>query len=197
MTTRNKKRKAHPAKGALLTIALLLIGSAVLRFGLAANEAIALETPQDSAEAEESAPSACETTGDFDAMLAAFRNREERIEAQEAQISKRMQALTIADERIEQKIAALTEAETALKQTMALADTAAEDDLSRLTSVYENMKPKDAAALFEQMDPEFSAGFLGRMKPVQAGAIMEGLSAERAYSISVILAGRNANVPDE
>ena len=31
-----------------------------------------------------------------------------------------------------------------------VADTAAEDDLIRLTTVYENMKPKDAAALFEK-----------------------------------------------
>lgn len=197
MTSRKEKRKTRPAKGALLTIAVFLIGSAVLRFGLVANEAIALETPQNMPEAQNGKPSACQTTGDLDAMLAALRKREERINAQEAQVSSRMQALAVADEKIEQKIAALTETEATLRKTIALADTAAEDDLTRLTSVYENMKPKDAAALFEQMDPEFSAGFLGRMKPVQAGAIMEGLSAERAYSISVILAGRNANVPDE
>ncbi len=42
-----------------------------------------------------------------------------------------------------------------------LADVAAENDLQSLTQVYENMKPKDASALFEEMSPEFAAGFLG------------------------------------
>jgi hypothetical protein len=45
------------------------------------------------------------------------------------------------------------------------------------------------------MDPEFAAGFLGRMRPDAAGAVMAGLSAEKAYAVSVILAGRNAGVP--
>ena len=32
------------------------------------------------------------------------------------------------------------------------------------------MKPKQAAALFEEMDPNFAAGFLGRMRPDAAAA---------------------------
>ncbi|MEP4475030.1 MAG: hypothetical protein ABJ024_08265, partial [Lentilitoribacter sp.] len=79
---------------------------------------------------------------------------------------------------------------------MALANTAAEDDLVRLTAVYENMKPKDASALFEQMEPGFAAGFLGRMRADAAAGILSGLSPQVAYSISVILAGRNADIPE-
>ena len=80
---------------------------------------------------------------------------------------------------------------------LAVAEKAAEGDLSRLTSVYEAMKPKDAAALFEAMEPEFAAGFLGRMRPDAAAGIMTGLSPETAYMISVVLAGRNARAPTE
>ena len=74
---------------------------------------------------------------------------------------------------------------------------AVENDLAALTSVYENMKPKEAAPLFEAMDPVFAAGFLARMRPEVAAGIMAKLSPDAAYSISVILAGRNANVPRE
>lgn len=45
------------------------------------------------------------------------------------------------------------------------------------------------------MDPGFAAGFLGRMRPEAAAGIMTGLSPETAYTISVVLAGRNADVP--
>ncbi|KIN65935.1 hypothetical protein Z945_982 [Sulfitobacter noctilucae] len=89
----------------------------------------------------------------------------------------------------------LEEAEANLRRTLSLTDGAAEDDLARLTAVYENMKPKDAAALFATMEPDFAAGFLGRMRPDYAAAVMTGLPPDVAYSISVILAGRNANAP--
>ena len=126
-----------------------------------------------------------------------MKNREDRIVKKEGQISDRIQALAVAKHGIDQKLAELIKAEKELKATIALAETASEDDLSRLVSVYENMKPKDAAALFEEMEPQFSSGFLGRMRPDAAAKIFAGLTPEKAYSISVILAGRNANVPTE
>ena len=88
-------------------------------------------------------------------------------------------------------------AEEALAATIAMADEAAATDLDQLTNVYENMKPKEAAALFEEMPPEFAAGFLGMMRPDAAALIMTQLEPEVAYSFSVVLAGRNANVPTE
>ncbi|NHX27768.1 hypothetical protein HA397_27890, partial [Escherichia coli] len=88
-------------------------------------------------------------------------------------------------------------AEDSLRATLTLAETAAESDLARLTAVYENMKPKDAAGLFEQMSPDFAAGFMGMMRPDAAAQIMAALDPATAYSISVVLAGRNARAtPD-
>ena len=93
--------------------------------------------------------------------------------------------------------AELKTAEEELRAVLALADGAAEGDLARLTAVYESMKPKDAIPLFEKMAPEFAAGFLGRMRPDAAGAILSGLPPDSAYSISAILAGRNATAPQD
>ena len=109
----------------------------------------------------------------------------------------RLQALRITDREVTQKIAALEEAETDLRQTLSIAETAAEDDIKRLTEVYERMKPKQAAALFEQMDPSFATGFIARMRPEAAAAIMAGLSPQAAHTFSVVMAGRNADVPTE
>ena len=108
-----------------------------------------------------------------------------------------MEALRSAEQQIEDKLAALQQAEAALSATIARADTAAETDLAQLTTVYENMKPKEAADLFAQMPPRFAAGFLGMMRPDAAALIMTELDPEIAYSFSVVLAGRNANVPTD
>ena len=130
-------------------------------------------------------------------MLTEFQERDSRLMVQEKALRDRMQALRITDQEVSRKLEALTRAEDALRQMIALAETASEDDLSRLTKVYENMKPKQAAALFEEMDPSFAAGFLARMRPESAAALMAGLSPQAAHTFSVILAGRNANAPVE
>ena len=91
----------------------------------------------------------------------------------------------------------LEQAEEDLRATMAQADKAAETDIDQLTAVYENMKPDQASALFQMMEPSFAAGFLGRMRSDAAAAILAGLEPDLAYSISVVLAGRNAEVARE
>jgi flagellar motility protein MotE (MotC chaperone) len=74
---------------------------------------------------------------------------------------------------------------------MNLSDTALEEDLVRLTAIYEGMKSKDAASLFAAMAPDFAAGFLGRMKPGAAAAILSGLPPDAAYALSAHMAGRS------
>lgn len=196
---KTKKRRRAPGRGALFAIALLLIGSAVIRLGDDAGQAFAKTSKtmeMDDVEMAHAGPS-CEAPEDLQPMLDAFRNREARIAEQERALEDRLQALKFANREIDKKLAELQTAEEALRETIALADTAAEDDLDRLTRVYENMKPKQAAILFEEMDPNFAAGFLGRMRPEAAAAVMAGLSPQAAHTFSVVLAGRNANVPTE
>ncbi|TCL01437.1 flagellar motility protein MotE (MotC chaperone) [Shimia isoporae] len=191
-------RNARPPRGSLFLISTFLVASAVLRVGIGASEAIAREEgPLDSPMAAMSAPQTCEQPEDMRALMAAFDEREKRIAKKEEEIRNRMQALSVADAEVSRKLAALEEAEGKLRSVIAMAETAADDDVSRLTRVYETMKPKNVAALFEEMDPEFAAGFIARMNPDSAAGVMAGLSPHAAYSISVVLAGRNANVPTE
>lgn len=199
---RPKKRAAKPskkrAKGSLFMIAAFLVGSATLRLGIGANEAMAREEPLfDSPIANMAEPQSCEPPEDLRELMAVFEEREARINKQEAEIQSRMTALNLADEEVSRKLAALENAEEQLRSLIAMAETAAEDDVTQLTQVYETMKPKSVAALFEEMDPQFAAGFIARMKPEAAAGIMAGMDPEAAYTISVILAGRNANTPTE
>ena len=197
-STKKKQRRARGTRGVLWVVALMLGCSAFLRLGGPVGHAVAgevLALVDDKEAAHETLIETADT--DIAEVLSQLRERESRLAQREAALEARLQALAVAEEQIERNLIALTKAEEELAATMALADTAAEDDLSRLTAVYENMKPKDAAPLFEAMDPKFAAGFLGRMRPDAAGAIMAGLDPKTAYAISVILAGRNATVPTE
>lgn len=207
--SRKSKSKRRSGRGAVLLLALLLILSAPLRFVGNIGSAIAQAPAEPEEAADKAAPSSAGaehrqistseqadlSRSEIGDLLKALREREERVQLLETRIDMRNKALKVADAEITKRLATLEQAEENLRRTLTLADSAAENDLARLTAVYESMKPKDAAALFQTMEPDFAAGFLGRMRPDAAAAVMTGLPPDVAYSISVILAGRNANAP--
>lgn len=185
-------RKARRAsRGTLVVIAVLLGLSGLIRIGSGAVHALTKEEPAVQTEGS----GACTPDDGALAMLTDLRAREERLSRREGMIADRSQALNLAKAEIDKKLAALVAAEEKLAATLTLADEAADADVARLVAVYEKMKPKDAASLFSEMDPEFAAGFLARMKPDAAAQVMAGLEPKTAYTISVLLAGRNAAAP--
>lgn len=188
------RKPARPTRGVLMFLGALLATSGAIRLGLGMHEARAL-VPSDTGQAAAIEPAICPEPPAR--LVEALRTREERVLVQEAAIEDRLAALDLANAAIGLRLNELRDAEAALADTLARADGAAEGDLGRLTAVYEAMKPKDAAALFETMAPEFSAGFLGRMRPDAAAAVLSGMTPEAAYTISLLLAGRNALVPRE
>jgi flagellar motility protein MotE (MotC chaperone) len=178
------RRKA--GRGTLFILATVLAASGALRVGTLVGAAMA----------ESASPKAVENCPPPPAAVAAaLTGREAELKRQEQSIADRMAALTLADQAINKRMTELQSAEDELKKTLSIADGAAEKDLARLTSVYEAMKPAEAAALFQTMAPEFAAGFLGRMRPEIAAAVLAGMKPDKAYSISVLIAGRNATAP--
>ncbi|MET4101429.1 flagellar motility protein MotE (MotC chaperone) [Roseovarius sp. MBR-78] len=188
--SRARFRMRMRPRGTLAVIAALLLGSALVRLGDGVGQAMA-RSEADAARAPDS-PAQCETPADLQQLLTEMTARESRLSEDEAALADRREALALVDAQIARKLEELAAAEDSLRRTLAIAETAAEDDIARLTRVYETMKPKQAAALFEQMDASFAAGFLARMRPDAAAEIMAGLSPEAAHMLSVVLAGRNA-----
>lgn len=193
----SRPRRRRGGRNVLLVISLMLGLSGLLRLGTQAGFAFASGSDVIGQTTAGSDTAACETPDDIAAILVLLREREARVAQRESGLEDRLQALAVAEAQIARNMAALEQAEASLSATMARASTAAEDDLARLTSVYENMKPKQAAPVFAAMDPKFAAGFLGRMRPDVAAAILAGLEPEAAYAISALLAGRNADAPTE
>jgi len=194
---RNATHNRRRLKVSLSLVAVLLIASAVLRLSGTAGQAVAQSLEKSQLQEKTINRESIEIIDEEGVreMLVSLRQREADLVEKENQMRTRMQALKTVNTEVTRKITQLEQAEERLRATLAIAESAAEDDIDKLTQVYESMKPKQAAALFEEMDPNFAAGFLGRMRPDAAAAIMAGLSSEAANLYSVILAGRNANAP--
>ena len=180
-------------RGTLGVLALLLAASGALRLGVGVGAAMALQA--ELPEVSGGGPLQCPEPPV--ALANALKERDGVLKAREAALNDRMAALGLAEEAIAARLQELTTAEERLRETLSIADGAAEKDLTRLTAVYEAMKPVEASALFETMAPEFAAGFLGRMRPEPAAAILSGTKPDIAYMVSVLIAGRNALAPKE
>lgn len=180
--------------GALLIVASLFGGSAVSRLldpaGAMAQEAAGLEGPT----REEAA---CSPPEDPVPLLAAVKERETLLEARADAIADRARLLEAAEARFRVEADRLERMEAQLAQTLAIAESAADEDVARLASVYEAMNPKNASQIFETMDVTFAAGFLTRMEREAAARILSGLPPDKAYAVSVVMAGRNAGAPRE
>ncbi|SLN47158.1 hypothetical protein PAM7066_02071 [Palleronia marisminoris] len=182
--------------GVLPILAGLLMASGLLRLGdgpvaAAVSELVASRSAH-------AAASTATTPEDGIAELLA------ELDARQAELDERAAKLAVEGERIAEGKTALRSqldgieaAELELRELLQMADTAAEDDLSHLAQIYAAMKPAQAAALFQQMPPAFGAGFLGLMPPPASAAILAGMPPDAAYAISVMLAGRHADLPKE
>jgi len=188
MTAGLTPRRARAAP-ALVLLAALLFAAGLSRLGLGVAAVVAQEPDTPTAEGGATAP---DDPGD---LFAALREREARLDARADTLEARAQDLQAAEKRLAARLDELRAAEEELSQTLARTETAAEDDLARLTTVFQNMDPAQAAALFATMDTEFAAGFIARLRPDFAGAVMAGLEPNVAYGISAVLAGRNADAP--
>lgn len=185
-----KKPRRRLGRGSIWLIAALFAASAMIRFGSGIGQAFA-----DAAEPPESQNASCTTESGTMELLKQVQERERRVTEREGLLADRSQAMGLAESRIEERLAALVQAEQKLAETVTIADKAADDDVARLVTVYENMKPKEAAPLFSAMSPDFAAGFLSKMRPEASAAVMASLDPQVAYTISVIMAGRNAGAP--
>ena len=187
-----KRNRKLFGRGSLVLIASLFALSGVIRFGAGIAEAFALAGPASGLETD----ATCIGDAGVMEMLAEVQDRERKLLERERLLADRSQAINLAEKRLEERLASLVEAEQNLAQTVAIADKAADEDVTRLVTVYENMKPKEAAPLFSAMAPDFAAGFLARMRPDASAAVLAALDPQVAYSISVIMAGRNAGAPE-
>jgi len=179
----------------IYVLMVIFLWSAVCRIGPAANFAQAQSL--DSTTSDDSASESTEGVGPFrttEDFLRDLQQRERELVKQEHELRRLQKELNRSALDLEEQIIELKNAEDSLSETMAIADQIFEEDLQNLTRVYENMKPKNAANLFEEMAPEFAAGFLSKLSNEKAADILTFMDPKVAYSISVIIAGRNSEI---
>ena len=85
-------------------------------------------------------------------LLQDLAERREKIEKTEQQIALKQGLLKAAETRIEKRVSELKQLELTIKGLIKDHDDQQEKKMNSLVKIYEAMKPKDAARIFEQLD---------------------------------------------
>ncbi len=195
----------------LLTLGALFTVGAAVRF-IPNNLASADETRPASA-AEQNAGEAADEhgkghiapllkTGAIDEVCftaetaAALAEDQKRMEALDAELTEKSLSLQEREQEVERRTAELQSLQDTLEKRWTEMQTSSSEDLKRLSQMYGSMKPDQAAQIFDQMDPNFAAGFLRLMRAEQAGMIMAGMETRKAYAVSLKLASQNEDIRD-
>lgn len=128
-------------------------------------------------------------------LLANLAQRREVLEQRAREIDLRESLLAAAEKRIDERIAELKKLEGSIKQIVQQYDKQEEQNLQGLVKVYENMKPKDAARIFEKLDANVLLGVVERMKEAKLAAVMADMPPAVAQEITVRLATRKQIPP--
>ena len=134
------------------------------------------------------------------ALLLDLRKRRETLDQRDGAIAARESALGAVETRLNARFAELQQLQTKLEDLERQRQARDESNWQGLVKVYEAMKPRDAATIFDDLDIKVMLGVLDRMKEARAAPVLAAMQPDRARMATVELsrlrATRNSLKPD-
>lgn len=116
--------------------------------------------------------------------------RRDELDRRNQELDMRDNLLKATEARIDEKINKLKDMETTLNDLLQLHDDQAKTQLESLVKIYEKMKPKDAARIFNSLEMEILINVASRIKEAKMAAILASMNSQRANKLTVELATR-------
>jgi flagellar motility protein MotE (MotC chaperone) len=129
------------------------------------------------------------STGDIVTRLG---ERRDTLDAREQELDMRLALIEAAEKRLEERTAALKALEARVNALVEEKKSDEKEQFAGIVAMYETMKPKEAAVIFDTLDtqmlvrvvramnPRKVAPILARMEPMKAKALTSGLAREEA-----------------
>lgn len=121
-------------------------------------------------------------------LLQSLAGRRQELEKREKALEEKEALLQAAETRVEEKIARLEEMKGRIETLLGEYDDEEQQKLENLVQIYEKMKPKDAARIFEQLDMEVLLAVITRMKERISAPILAEMRPDRAQQVTVRMA---------
>ena len=117
-------------------------------------------------------------------ILQELAERREALDLRSSEIDKKAIQLKVSEQEIEKRLKQLQEYEQKLKILIQEYNEKEKAKIASLVKVYANMKPKEAARIFETLDLEVTVALLKEMKPTSSSAILAQITPNKAKAIT-------------
>lgn len=123
-------------------------------------------------------------------LLQSLSERRKELDARERAIEQREGLLTAAEHRIESKIEELKAVKAEIEGLIKKYDEQEQQQIAGLVKIYETMKPKDAARIFNELDMDVLLEVFERMKASKTAPVLADMDPIRAKEITTRIAER-------
>jgi flagellar motility protein MotE (MotC chaperone) len=122
------------------------------------------------------------------ALLTDLRQRRIALDAREAAIASREITFQALEKKLALRVDELSHLQTRLEDLERQRKERDDQNWRGLVKLYEAMKPRDAATIFNELDPAVLIPVLDRMKEAKAALIMSAMLPDRARQVTIELA---------
>lgn len=129
------------------------------------------------------------------AVLERLQDRRQELDTRSRDIEMRETLLKAAEKRLEAKVGELKDAEARVNTAIGNRDKAEAERFKSIVAMYENMKAKDAARIFDRLDLKILVDVSLQINPRKMSEILAQMSSEGAERLTVELANRATAQP--
>lgn len=151
----------------------------------AAEAAPAANTCEASSLAEMAGLSAAEVQ-----VLQALGERREALELRGTQMETQDALMMAAEQRLNERVAELRQLETTVNELLGRLDEEQERRVNSLVDVYQRMRAKDAAEVFDGLEDDVLVQVASRMRQANLAEVMGRMNPDRARALTQMLADR-------
>lgn len=123
-------------------------------------------------------------------VLQKLQERRGSLDVRERDIERREALLKAAEDQIERKVAEMKTLQHTIEGLLRQYNDQEDNKMRSLVKIYENMKPKEAAKIFEQLDMGILLEVLERMKEQRVAPILAEMDPSKAKGVTAELAQR-------
>ncbi|CAA6604517.1 conserved hypothetical protein [Rhodospirillaceae bacterium LM-1] len=116
--------------------------------------------------------------------------RRDELEARAKEMQMREDLAKAAEARLTKKLAEMKQVQGTIEALLRKYDEQEDAKMRSLVKIYESMKPKDAAKIFEELDMAILLDVIERMKEKKAADVLSNVSPQKAKEITFELAER-------
>ncbi len=120
-------------------------------------------------------------------VLQSLSKRRDDLDRREKRIAEKEALLSAAGQEVDHKITELNRLKGEIEALLGKQQKMEEDRLVSLVKIYEGMKPKEAATIFNTLDLDVLLAVIGRMNERKASPILASMEPEKARIVTIRL----------